>query len=80
MGVFRRLLLAALCAGLVSGVVAAVAHQVGTVPLILQAETHEKPAPQGGRHGSRVGTAGRTGVGARGTTGTRSAATGPGVP
>jgi cobalt transporter subunit CbtA len=51
MGVFRRLLLAALCAGLVSGVVAAVAHQLGTVPLILQAETYEKPAPHGGQPG-----------------------------
>lgn len=44
MGIFRRLLLAALCAGLVAGVVAALAHQFGTVPLILQAETFEKPA------------------------------------
>jgi cobalt transporter subunit CbtA len=43
MGIFRRLLLAALCGGLVSGVVAAAAHQFGTVPLILRAEAYEKP-------------------------------------
>jgi cobalt transporter subunit CbtA len=43
MAVFRLLLLAALCAGVVSGIVAALAHQLGTVPLILQAETYEKP-------------------------------------
>ena len=39
-----------------------------------------QPAPQGGRPGSRLGTPGRTGMGARRTTGTRSAATGPSVP
>ena len=51
MAVFRRLLLAALCAGLVSGVLATVAHQLGTVPLILQAETYEHPAPLAGQAG-----------------------------
>jgi cobalt transporter subunit CbtA len=51
MAVFRRLLLAALCAGLVSGVLAAVAHQLGTVPLILHAETYEHPAPPAGQAG-----------------------------
>src|ERR1051325_9584693 len=51
MAVFRRLLLAALCAGLVSGVLAAVAHQFGTVPLILKAETYERPAPAAGQTG-----------------------------
>jgi len=51
MAVFRRLLLAALCAGLVSGVLAAVAHQLGTVPLILQAETYEHPASPAGQAG-----------------------------
>jgi cobalt transporter subunit CbtA len=51
MAVFRRLLLAALCAGLVSGAVAALAHQLGTVPLILQAETYEKAAPPAGQTG-----------------------------
>jgi cobalt transporter subunit CbtA len=44
MAVFRRLVFAALCAGLLSGVFATVAHQIGTVPLILQAETYEKPS------------------------------------
>src|SRR6516165_2094610 len=42
MAVFRRLVFTAPCAGLLSGVFAAVAHQVGTIPLILEAETHEK--------------------------------------
>ena len=42
MGVFRRLLYAALCAGLLSGIVATAAHQIGTVPLILKAETYEQ--------------------------------------
>jgi len=51
MAVFRRLLLAALCAGLVSGVLAAVAHQFGTVPLILKAETYERPTPAAGQTG-----------------------------
>jgi cobalt transporter subunit CbtA len=41
---FRRLVFAALCAGLLSGLFATVAHQIGTVPLILQAETYEKPS------------------------------------
>jgi cobalt transporter subunit CbtA len=42
MAVLRRLVFAALCAGLLSGVFATVAHQIGTVPPILQAETFEK--------------------------------------
>ena len=46
MAVFRRLLYAALCAGLLSGFVAAAAHQIGTVPLILKAETYEQKTPQ----------------------------------
>ena len=44
MAVFRRLIFAALCAGLLSGVFATVAHQIATVPLIVQAETYENPA------------------------------------
>ncbi len=44
MATFRRLVFAALCAGLLSGVFATVAHQIATVPLILQAETYEKPS------------------------------------
>src|SRR3984893_18091613 len=42
MAVLRRLVFAALCAGLLSGVFGTVAHQIVTVPLILQAETFEK--------------------------------------
>ena len=44
MGMLRRLVFVALCAGLVSGFFATAAHQVGTVPIILQAETYEKAA------------------------------------
>ena len=44
MAIFRRLVCAALCAGLLSGVVAAGAHQIGTVPLILEAEIYEQAA------------------------------------
>jgi cobalt transporter subunit CbtA len=42
MAAFRRLIFAALCAGLLSGAIAAAAHQLGTVPLILQAEIYEE--------------------------------------
>jgi cobalt transporter subunit CbtA len=44
MAVFRRLVFVALCAGLLSGVFATAAPQIGTVPLILEAETYEQPA------------------------------------
>ena len=44
MATFRQLVLAALCAGLVSGIFVAGAHQIGTVPLILEAETYEAAA------------------------------------
>ena len=44
MAALRRLLLAALCAGLISGVFAAAAHHLGTVPLILKAEVYEEAA------------------------------------
>jgi cobalt transporter subunit CbtA len=49
---FRRLVLAALCAGLLSGFVAAGAHQLGTVPLILEAEAYEAATqhPAGAAH------------------------------
>jgi cobalt transporter subunit CbtA len=43
MAAFRRLVFAALCAGLLSGVFVTLAHQICTVPLILQAETYETP-------------------------------------
>jgi cobalt transporter subunit CbtA len=42
MAALRALIIAALCAGLISGVFAFVAQQIGTVPLILQAEICEK--------------------------------------
>lgn len=45
MSIFRGVLLAALIAGTISGVVATVAHQIWTVPLIEKAETY--PAPPG---------------------------------
>jgi cobalt transporter subunit CbtA len=44
MAVLRRLVFVALCAGLLSGIFATAAHQVATVPIILKAEVHEKPA------------------------------------
>jgi cobalt transporter subunit CbtA len=44
MAALRVLIVAALCAGLISGAFAFVAQQIGTVPLILQAEIYEKPA------------------------------------
>src|SRR6266403_1977464 len=44
MAVLRRLMLVALCAGLLSGIFATAAHQIATVPVILKAETYEKAA------------------------------------
>jgi cobalt transporter subunit CbtA len=44
MTAFRRLFFAALCAGLLAGVFATVAHQIGTVPIILKAEVYEEAA------------------------------------
>ena len=44
MTAFRRLFFAALCAGLLAGVFATIAHQIGTVPIILQAEVYEEAA------------------------------------
>jgi len=44
MAVFRRLVLVALCSGLLSGIFATAAHQIGTVPVILKAEEYEKAA------------------------------------
>lgn len=40
----RRVLLAALCAGVLSGAFAAFLHHIATVPLILEAETYEHAA------------------------------------
>ena len=50
MAAFRRLVFAALCAGLLAGVFAAVAHHIGTVAVILQAEAYEKPMPAAHRY------------------------------
>jgi cobalt transporter subunit CbtA len=44
MAVFRRLVFVAICAGLLSGIFAAAAHQIATVPVILKAEAYEKAA------------------------------------
>jgi cobalt transporter subunit CbtA len=46
MAIFRRLILAALCAGLLSGIFLTVAHQIGTVPVILKAEVYERATEQ----------------------------------
>src|SRR5271165_2719954 len=50
MAAFRRLVFAALCAGLLAGVIADIAHHIGTVPVILQAEKYEKPIPEAHGH------------------------------
>ena len=61
MATFRRLILAALCAGLLTGIFVAGAHHFGTVPLILEAETYEAaaqhPAGQTHAHGNTAGAA-----------------------
>ena len=56
MGAFRRLVYAALCAGLLSGIIAAGAHQLSTVPLILEAEIYEQAAQHStaATHGAAV--------------------------
>jgi hypothetical protein len=46
MDLFRRIVLAALCAGTLSGFVITMAHQVGTVPIILEAEVFDRAAEQ----------------------------------
>jgi cobalt transporter subunit CbtA len=53
---FRHLVFAALCAGLLTGLLTTAAHQIGTVPLILQAEVYEQaPAAGTADHHPRVG-------------------------
>lgn len=47
---FPRILLTALLAGLLSGAVATVLHNLGTVPIILQAETYEQAAEAPAHH------------------------------
>jgi cobalt transporter subunit CbtA len=43
MAALRRLVFAALCAGLLSGAVSTAGHQIWTVPVILDAERYEQP-------------------------------------
>lgn len=50
MHLFPRLLLTALLAGLLSGGLATVLHNLGTVPIILQAETYEQAAEAPAHH------------------------------
>jgi cobalt transporter subunit CbtA len=50
MAVFRRLVLVALCSGLLSGIFAAAAHQIGTVPVILKAEIYERASQPASGH------------------------------
>jgi cobalt transporter subunit CbtA len=60
MSAFRRLVCTALCAGLISGLLVAVAHQFGTVPLIREAETYGQAAaqhPSGAAHDEPTGWA-----------------------
>ena len=44
MTVLRRLVFAAACAGLLTGLLVTVMHQIGTVPVILRAEVYERAA------------------------------------
>jgi cobalt transporter subunit CbtA len=48
MTLFRNIVFAAALAGLIAGVFATIAHEIGTVPIILQAETYEQAAETGG--------------------------------
>ena len=50
MTVLRRLVFAAACAGLLTGLLVTVMHQVGTVPVIRRAEVYERAADTG--HGA----------------------------
>jgi len=44
MAAFRRIVLVAALAGLIAGIFASIMHEIGTVPIILRAETFEKAA------------------------------------
>ncbi len=44
MALFRNIVFAAALAGLIAGVFVTVVHKIGTVPIILKAETYEKAA------------------------------------
>lgn len=47
MTILRRLVFAAACAGLLTGLLVTVMHQVGTVPVILRAEAYERAVEAG---------------------------------
>ncbi len=47
MTILRRLVFAAACAGLLTGLLVTVMHQVGTVPVILRAEVYERAVDAG---------------------------------
>jgi cobalt transporter subunit CbtA len=51
MAALRRLVLVALCAGVLSGAFATAAHQIGTVPVIVNAEVYEKAAEHSSPNG-----------------------------
>jgi cobalt transporter subunit CbtA len=58
MSAFRRIVLVAALAGLIAGVLAAVAHEIATVPVILKAEVYEKAAePHAAAHAHAAATA-----------------------
>jgi len=44
MALFRNIVFAAALAGLIAGVFVTVVHKIGTVPIILKAETYERVA------------------------------------
>ena len=58
MAIIRRLVFAAACAGLLTGLFVAVLHQLGTVPLITRAEVFERAAEAGHGHAHAAQPAG----------------------
>jgi cobalt transporter subunit CbtA len=48
MTLFRNIVFAAALAGLIAGVFVTIVHEIGTVPIILKAETYEKAAESSG--------------------------------
>lgn len=47
MAILRRLVFAAACAGLLTGLLVTIMHQIGTVPVILRAEVYERATDAG---------------------------------
>ena len=60
MNTVRRLVFAAACAGLLTGLLVTVMHQVGTVPVIVRAEVYERAADAGHDTGHAAQPAGST--------------------